>query len=393
MAERHLIDPDLDFINEVVGLGGSDLKKCYQCATCSVVCPISPENKPFPRKEMIAASWGLKDKLVCNHDIWLCHNCGDCSTMCPRGAKPGDVLAAVRSYAISDYATPKSLGKMVNDPKKLPILFGIPVILFAFFAILTTFGGDLFARIFGGEFWYHTHNGLPLEGIAHSKFISTWFVDLVFVPLSIWVVVIFAMGLKRFLNDIHKNALLEGKTEKKELDLKAFLKSIVNVLPTILRHDKFNECSENKERSTAHMMVLFGFIGLFIVTGIFFLVLYIFHIPGPYSQLNPVKWLANVSGLALIIGGILMIKSRLSKTDQVTGYKDWYLIGLVLGLGVTGMLAEMSRLAEVEYFSYFIYLLHLAFVFCLFAYLPFSKLAHLVYRTVAMAYDNYGNRR
>lgn len=393
MAERYLIDPDLDFINEVVGLGGSDLKKCYQCATCSVVCPISPENKPFPRKEMIAASWGLKDKLVCNHDIWLCHNCGDCSTMCPRGAKPGDVLAAVRSYAISDYATPKSLGKMVNDPKKLPILFGIPVILFAFFAILTTFGGDLFARIFGGEFWYHTHNGLPLEGIAHSKFISTWFVDLVFVPLSIWVVVIFAMGLKRFLNDIHKNALLEGKTEKKELDLKAFLKSIVNVLPTILRHDKFNECSENKERSTAHMMVLFGFIGLFIVTGIFFLVLYIFHIPGPYSQLNPVKWLANVSGLALIIGGILMIKSRLSKTDQVTGYKDWYLIGLVLGLGVTGMLAEMSRLAEVEYFSYFIYLLHLAFVFCLFAYLPFSKLAHLVYRTVAMAYDNYGNRR
>ncbi|HGY12181.1 MAG TPA: heterodisulfide reductase [Desulfobacterales bacterium] len=393
MAERHLIDPDLDFINEVVGLGGSDLKKCYQCATCSVVCPISPENKPFPRKEMIAASWGLKDKLVCNHDIWLCHNCGDCSTMCPRGAKPGDVLAAVRSYAISDYATPKSLGKMVNDPKKLPILFGIPVILFAFFAILTTFGGDLFARIFGGEFWYHTHNGLPLEGIAHSKFISTWFVDLVFVPLSIWVVVIFAMGLKRFLNDIHKNALLEGKTEKKELDLKAFLKSIVNVLPTILRHDKFNECSENKERSTAHMMVLFGFIGLFIVTGIFFLVLYIFHIPGPYSQLNPVKWLANVSGLALIIGGILMIKSRLSKTDQVTGYKDWYLIGLVLGLGVTGMLTEMSRLAEVEYFSYFIYLLHLAFVFCLFAYLPFSKLAHLVYRTVAMAYDNYGNRR
>ncbi|RLB84510.1 MAG: heterodisulfide reductase [Deltaproteobacteria bacterium] len=393
MAERYLIDPDLDFINEVVGLGGSDLKKCYQCATCSVVCPISPENKPFPRKEMIAASWGLKDKLVCNHDIWLCHNCGDCSTMCPRGAKPGDVLAAVRSYAISDYATPKSLGKMVNDPKKLPILFGIPVILFAFFAILTTFAGDLFARIFGGEFWYHTHNGLPLEGIAHSKFISTWFVDLVFVPLSIWVVVIFAMGLKRFLNDIHKNALLEGKTEKKELDLKAFLKSIVNVLPTILRHDKFNECSENKERSTAHMMVLFGFIGLFIVTGIFFLVLYIFHIPGPYSQLNPVKWLANVSGLALIIGGILMIKSRLSKTDQVTGYKDWYLIGLVLGLGVTGMLTEMSRLAEVEYFSYFIYLLHLAFVFCLFAYLPFSKLAHLVYRTVAMAYDNYGNRR
>ena len=31
-------------------------------------------------------------------------------------------------------------------------------------------------------------------------------------------------------------------------------------------------------------------------------------------------------------------------------------------------------------------------VFALFAYLPFSKLAHLVYRTVAMAYNEYAGR-
>jgi len=109
MADRYLIEPDVNFINEVAGLGGEDLKKCFQCATCSVACPISPDNKPFPRKEMIAASWGLKDKLVGNGDVWLCHNCGDCSTLCPRGAKPGDVLAAVRQYTITEYATPKAL--------------------------------------------------------------------------------------------------------------------------------------------------------------------------------------------------------------------------------------------------------------------------------------------
>ena len=78
MAEALLLKPDRRFVEEVVSAGGGDLKKCFQCATCSVACPISPENKPFPRKEMIAAGWGLKDKLMGDADIWLCQNCGDC---------------------------------------------------------------------------------------------------------------------------------------------------------------------------------------------------------------------------------------------------------------------------------------------------------------------------
>ena len=40
----------------------------------------------------------------------------------------------------------------------------------------------------------------------------------------------------------------------------------------------------------------------------------------------------------------------------------------------------------------FIYFIHLMLVFCTFAYLPFSKLAHLVYRTVAMVYAEYARR-
>ena len=100
MADAYLVEPDVGFINELAALGGGDLKKCYQCATCAVACPISPDTRPFPRKEMIAASWGLKNKLVGNGDVWLCHNCGDCNTLCPRGAKPGDALAALRQYTI-----------------------------------------------------------------------------------------------------------------------------------------------------------------------------------------------------------------------------------------------------------------------------------------------------
>ena len=379
MSDKYLIEPDVGFIKEVIGLGGDTLKKCFQCATCSVACPISPDTKPFPRKEMIAASWGLKDRLVGNLDIWLCHHCGDCTTMCPRGAKPGEVLGAVRSYAIADYAVPKSVGKAVNDPKKLPILMGIPVVIFIVLGLIT---GLLDFSPSLGE-----------HGIAHSQFFSTWLVDMIFVPLSIWVVVIFALGLKRFIADIHENAVLEGKTEKKELNLFGFIKAIPSILPTILKHDKFSECSENKDRATAHLMVFWSFVGLFIVTNIFFVVLYVFQQHGPYSQLNPVKWLANVAGVALVIGSALMIKNRLAKKDQTSTYKDWYLLGLVFGLGVTGVLTEATRLAGMAGVTYVVYFIHLVFVFNLFAFLPFSKLAHLVYRTVAMAYNEYSGRQ
>lgn len=378
MADKYLVQPDIDFINEIRATGGETLKKCFQCATCSVACPIAPDRKPFPRKEMIAASWGLKDKLIGNPDVWLCHNCGDCTAQCPRGANPGDVMAAIRMKAIEEYATPKSLAKAVNDGKKLPLLLVLPAVIFIVLGLITgllDFSPD---RVDGQ--------------IVHAEFFSHWLVDLIFVPLTIWAVAVFAMGLKRFIADIHKNAVAEGKTDRESIDTKGFLSALVRVIPMILKHNRFSECGENSDRATPHMMVLFSFIGLFIVTGIFFVTLYIFGVHGPYSQFNPVKILANVSGIALIIGAILMVKQRMDKTDQVSSYKDWYLVWLVFGLGLTGMLTQLLRLADAAFLTYLIYFIHLMLVFHLIAFLPFSKLAHLVYRTVALAYNEYSER-
>ncbi len=378
MTDQYLVEPDVEFIKDVKALGGGDVKKCFQCATCAVVCPISPDTKPFPRKEMIAASWGLKDRLVKDSDIWLCHQCGDCSTKCPRGAKPGDVLSAIRSYAVAAYAKPKFIADMVNDPKMLPIVLAIPAVIFLVIGLLT------------GQLDFSPDSSAIVQG----HFFSTLLVQLIFPLLAVLLTVSMVLSLKDYLNDIHADAVMNGKTDKTELNYKELLQALIRVLPVILKHDQFSECSENQDRATAHIMVLYSFIGLFIVTAIFFIVLDVFHIPGPYSQLNPVKWLANISGVALVIGSALMIKNRIAKKDdQVNMYKDWYLLGLVFGAGLTGLLTEMTRLGGSAVFSYLFYFVHLMLVFVLFLSLPYSKFAHIVYRTVVMAYDEYSGRK
>ena len=115
------------------------------------------------------------------------------------------------------------------------------------------------------------------------------------------------------------------------------------------------------------------------------------EMPDSRGELISIK-LANIAGVALIFGTALMIKNRRAKTDQASSYFDWYLIYLAFFLGVTGMGAQLTRLAGLAFVSFATYYVHLVLIFCLFAYLPFTKLAHLVYRTVAMAYAEYSGR-
>ena len=154
------------------------------------------------------------------------------------------------------------------------------------------------------------------------------------------MVAVFALSLKRFLGDIHQNALAEGKTNKEKIEPVGFITSLVKIIPTVLKHNKFSDCTENKDREVGHLLTMYGFIGSFIVTSIIFLVLYgSYLLPdgplhGPWSQLNPIKWLANLSGIAIIVGTILLIKNRKAKEDQISGYWDWSLVWLAFGLGL-----------------------------------------------------------
>lgn len=375
--------PDMKFVNEIVKGGGESLKKCYQCATCSVVCNLTPDDKPFPRKEMIYAQWGLKDKLFPNPDIWLCHQCSDCTAYCPRGAKPGEVLNAVRKLSIENYAVPKSLARAVGSPSFLVLLFAVPVVIFLL--ILAALG-------------HLNPMDIPRNEagkISYAVFLPSLYIDSVFVPIATFAVVVFVIGISKYWKDMARAA---GPLSPKG----SVVDNVVSTISEIIAHKRFEQCNVTKDRKLAHMLVFFSFIGLAITTA--WAVLYLYgpsimkHLgmtpfswmlgESPYPLTDPVKVLANLSALGLLIGINLVVSNRL-KNKEIAGsggYYDWLFINIVYLIMATGILAEVLRLADIAVLAYPVYFVHLVVIFFLFAYAPYSKMAHMVYRATAMVF-------
>jgi len=386
------VQPDLEFIKAMKEAGGDTLKQCYQCATCSVACPLSSDSQPFPRKEMILAQWGLKDKLITDPNVYLCHHCGDCTELCPRGARPGDVLGAIRAYAYRSLGWPTALSNLCSSVKNLPMLIGIPAV--TIFIMWLISGG------------MHIPSGEQFARAGYTQFFGHWdFRLLAKNVLFIDIIMLTAVGIA--VTSLYKSIskLWKGMSESIGLKDVPYRPSVMQFIKQflwpsiieILEHKRFRECTVNADRVKGHRPLVFGFIGLFIVTcyslftqdviGIF-----IPSMHGPISMWNPIKLLANVSAVAMIAGiGILwMNRSKMEANGKAANtFYDWFLIWIIMGVGVTGLAAELLRLVGIPSLGYVVYYLHLISVAMLFLYMPYTKFAHIVYRTFAMAFERY----
>lgn len=379
------VEPDLKFIRNLEQTLGAKFKTCMQCGTCSGTCTLSPDQHAFPCKEMAWATWGMKERLAGDVDVWLCHQCNDCSTRCPRGARPGDVLAAIRQECIKDYSFPRFLGRWTNQPQGLMLLLGIAtaVLTFALYwqeQLATWFG---FSPSMGDRFSY-----------AYSAYLPHWLLNGLFGIFFGLVIVIMAVGVIRMWR-----AMKPG-TEQLGIMRPAtgLLAALGTTLKSIVTHDNFKVCEESRPRAWSHSFVFFGFLALTMVT------LWVITssinplITGkfiyPFGFFSPWKMLANLGGLALTVGLALMIKDRLTAADDkaVSTYSDWYLIGLLLVVTLSGFATEILHYVRLEPHRHLVYLVHLICVFTLLIFLPYSKLAHVVYRTTAMVYATYFGR-
>jgi len=333
------IKPDIAFKKELGRLSGAPLNQCIQCGTCSAVCSLAPVERPFPRKEMIWAAWGLQEKLLGNVDVWLCYQCGDCSTSCPRDVKPADVLSAVRQASYRHYARPRFLGKILSDPRWLPLALAIPVVVIILILSLA------------GTF------EIPAGPVDYSKFFPHALLNTTFSLLTLAFYLMAFWGIGCFWKDMKKQ--YPGERLGKRLPL-------IPVFREILAHSSFSGCESQKSRKWAHMLVFFGFALLILVT-----IYAIFAVQShqyPLSLTNPFKILGNLASLMINTG-----------------------LGVAL-LTLSGTLVQMARFGNWS-LAYHFYFFHLVAVWFVIMYLPYTKLGHLFFRSTALLYARSIGRR
>ncbi|MGL1863049.1 MAG: quinone-interacting membrane-bound oxidoreductase complex subunit QmoC [Pseudodesulfovibrio sp.] len=410
MSNTVKVQPDLTFVKELQAVGGDSLKKCYQCATCSVVCPLSPSDSPYPRKEMVWAQWGLKDRLVNDIDIWLCHNCGTCSDLCPRGAKPGDMLSALRNMAYRNLGPLPIIGKWMSSSAGLLPLAAIPALIYGIIWVIMAgkVGSFLpkFAWNAADHAWVPAADGQIVFG---GLFPGDFTIDPIFMIVFAFMVWGFYAGVRSMLKafDAQPKTFIVGRKDEP-----CFCMALIDTVKyEILQHTQFNDCNDEDsdeldvKRAGGHKMLMFAFIALLVVTGTVAaghwggwllralgitglgdIVSAIGHTPMPLW--HPIKLLAFAGAGMGVYGLVALTKRRvnLDEAKQSSSWYDWYLITLIWTIFLTGIGAFLFRIMDAAVLAYPVYYVHLIAVFMMLAYLPWSKLGHLVYRTVALSY-------
>jgi quinone-modifying oxidoreductase subunit QmoC len=142
------------------------------------------------------------------------------------------------------------------------------------------------------------------------------------------------------------------------------------------------------------LLVFSGFMGLAAVGTVIGIGTMVGVMHTPLATFSPFKVFANVCALVAFVGAMLLIASRIKDREARTAstYFDWFFLLVLANVVFTGILSEALRLAQNHAWMYPVYFVHLTLVLALFLYAPYSKFAHIVYRTVALAATREGRK-
>jgi quinone-modifying oxidoreductase subunit QmoC len=355
------VEPDLAFIDELAEFGAKTFRECYQCATCSGQCSISPDENPFPRKEMLWLKWGLKDRLIKDLDVWTCYYCGDCSTGCPREANPGETMMALRRYVTSVYDWT-----------------GISRLLYT--SRLREIGAISIVGLVVVGLFYLSGAFTPERMLTDHVSVST-FAPVHLVHYADWVMA----GILTFFLLTNTFRMWRIVMDGQKVGLGAYVRSLPTFVVHAATQKKWRECKERDTRShwLKHFLLVPAYVAMFVLVMFFLETLQV-----DTSKFTPVSYLGYaIAFILLYVSGDAII-GRLRKKDEIHKHShdsDWMFLILLFLTALTGILMHILRIMDWPLSTYYMYVIHLAIAVPLLVFeVPFMKWAHLMYRPLAL---------
>ncbi len=372
---------DTNLLDDLQRYGAADVSACFSCGTCTASCPLVSNDATFPRRMIRYAQVGMRDRLLSSKELWTCYACGECSETCPTQAEPSEFMAAARRYAIANYDRTGLARTMYTRPV-IGTIFA--VVLAAFFAL----------------FMYAGHGAQSTESLDIFGFIPEELIHNIGIGVMILVFGAGLVGVATMARAVSRDG---GVGLRSMFGGRVALRRTASALWTSLaietlgqrryRDDCDTDAAEQPwylRRWFLHAATMWGFLGLLAAT----ILDYGLAIVGikatgtPVPIWYPVRLLGTVAGLMLVYGATMLIVQRYRGTERSVRHStaaDWTLLALVWITGVTGFALELALyLPSAPAWGYWVFLFHVAIAMELVILAPFMKLAHAVYRPVAL---------
>jgi ferredoxin len=360
------ISPGL--LAEVKEFGDFDVRGCFNCGSCTIVCPFSDGLETFPRRVIRYVHYGMKARLAGSLEPWLCYYCGDCMDSCPREAEPGESMMTLRRYLSSVYDW-TGISSLINRFASARILAHVAVSGLLFLLIYLY---HLYWESVSSEVFFR----IPV-GLEHVFDNMVYFVLVVFL---LPVVLLFINGWR-----MYRRATAWGSAPPFSPSL--YLSEVGTFFNHLLFQPKFRQCSD-RSRWWVHMILFSGFALMFVVK-LFFLRW--FQTDELLPLYHPQRWLGYLAFGAIVYGSLDILVGRITRKRQMHRFSDAGDIMLPLMLllvALSGMSVHIFRylgMAMAAHYSFFAHVVLASTT--LLVEVPFGKLSHLVYRPLAVYLD------
>jgi Fe-S oxidoreductase len=159
---------DFNFKNVVAAEeGGEHLKKCFQCSSCTLTCPVTDAGLDLnPRNIIRQVLLGMRKEVLESSAIWRCVGCYECTDRCPQNVRFTEVIEALRYIAVReskniDKSRRIKIAKLGKNKHSLDSRFSESVWLW---------GRTWEAEMIGRYFMYG--RGFPFGAIVGFKYVS-----------------------------------------------------------------------------------------------------------------------------------------------------------------------------------------------------------------------------